>query len=173
MFNTLINMKIITITFVLLSFVTSCNNAKTAATEANTEKPAIMEEQTKQVPSDYEIILEEPYGGLERPEDRVVRSDKELNEIYTIINRFRRPGLTPPNIDFTKETVIAIFIGEKSTGGHSIDVQAVKTTNKALEINYKIASPKAGEYATTAICQPFCFVKVPYVREKVVIKNIN
>lgn len=171
-------MKIITISLIAFSIVLSCKNANSATdnkdsknTESSLQNTQAKEQSQKM--DAYEIIIEEPYGGLEEAEDRVVRSQEELNKIYSIINRFRRPGIETPEIDFKKETVIAIFLGEKTTGGFSVDIASVKTSKNKIEVNYKVASPKPDEPVTTAICQPFCFIKIPHRREKVEIKLVN
>ncbi|MBT8309341.1 MAG: protease complex subunit PrcB family protein, partial [Bacteroidia bacterium] len=128
------------------------------------EKPAMTKEiskETEQESQDYFVILQEAYGGLEKEENRVITNNKELHEAYGIINRFRRPGLPVPEIDFEKYNVVAIFLGERSSGGYSAEISSISSVKNDLVINVKENRPNPDENQVTAICQPFCFVKIP------------
>ncbi len=116
--------------------------------------------ETKIVVQDFEVLLQEAYGGLEDEEQRIVRNEKELQDVYGIINRFRRPGIPAPEIDFKKYIVVALFMGEKTTGGFSTQVGSVSIDDDDMIVNVIEKGPKPTDFVTTAICQPFCLVKI-------------
>ena len=52
-----------------------------------------------------------------------------------------------PEIDFTRDEVIAVFAGEKSSSGYSIRVAAVETSNDSEILIVKIRQDKPGKIA--------------------------
>ena len=62
----------------------------------------------------FETLVENQTGGYVKEESRVISDRKSLLEVYGYVNRIRKPGFSIPSIDFSKETVIAVFMGEKT-----------------------------------------------------------
>lgn len=159
----------------------SCGNSKEAANNVNTQEPTtktqepMTDNKVTQPSEEFEIILQEAYGGLEKSEQRVITDTEGLQEIYGIINRFRRPGLPVPEVDFKSYVVVALFMGEKPNGGFSTEVQSISTANDRLIVNITEIGPKPTDNVTMAICQPFCFVKIPRPDEgkKIVFERVN
>jgi len=145
----------------------SCGNSKNASesekdkiVEPTVEEATFVEEKT-QSPEDFTILIQHVYGGLDNNEQRVITNAKSLSEVYGIINRFRKPGVSVPEIDFNKNIVVALFMGEKNTSGYSTEVDAVSITGDEMIIGIKENGPKPTDVVSMAICQPFCFVMIP------------
>lgn len=158
-------MKIFISIILPLTFALSCGNAKEAVEKNNTPATSVKNETMAKPLNDqdrieHSLILQEAYGGLKEEENRVITNEKGLQEAYGIINRFRRPGLPVPEVDFDKYMIVAIFLGERNTGGHSAEVSSVSLDKGNLVVNIKEHRPSPGDNTTTAICQPFCFVKI-------------
>jgi hypothetical protein len=66
-----------------------------------------------------------------------------------------------PDLDFSRDLVIAVASGERSTGGHDIQVRRVKRVGGNLRIEVLETSPGAGCLTTTALTQPVDVVVVP------------
>ena len=147
-----------------LFMVFSCGSSKKSiATDKNNSQGSL----------EFSIIVQEAYGGLEKSEERVITSNKELQEVYGIINRFRKPGFLLPEVDFEKHIVVALFMGEKTTGGFSTEVKSVSMDADKMIVNIVENEPKPKDNVTRAICQPFCFVQIPRTKEgkKIVFKK--
>lgn len=112
----------------------------------------------KQENTNVTILAEGSHGGFKDAQSLVIKDQKGLQKIYTQINMTRRPGLPIPEIDFENEMVIALFMGEKNSGGYSTKVQNLVPKGKELEIIVKETTPEG--MTTTVICQPFYFCKV-------------
>lgn len=75
------------------------------------------------------------------------------------------PTPTVPVVDFKSECVVAYFLGQYSTGGHSVKVTEIKVSekpgNKTLDIYLDIRHPKNGEPVTQALTSPCVLVAGP------------
>ena len=65
-----------------------------------------------------------------------------------------------PAIDFTKEIAVAVFLGEKPTGGHDIEITSVERSGDNLVVSFVERSPQPGGVVTQAFTQPFHIVRV-------------
>lgn len=84
-------------------------------------------------------------------------------------NRFLRGRLgfrdAPPQIDFNRSIVVAIFAGEQRTGGFSVTVERVTEDSRAGEpargvVHYRIVSPPPDAFVTQALTYPYIIVRV-------------
>ena len=66
-----------------------------------------------------------------------------------------------PEVDFSRDLVIAVASGERTSGGHDIQVQNVTRAGGELRIEVLETSPGAGCITTTALTQPVDVVVVP------------
>ena len=121
----------------------------------------------------FEIIAQDDFGGMTESKFITIKDKNSLNEIYNLISKGRMPKLEIPAIDFKKEIVIALFLGEKTSGGHSITVKQIENINDKVIVTYKIDSPKKGEMVTTVMTHPYCIIKMPKTLKEVVFKEIN
>ena len=77
-----------------------------------------------------------------------------------------------PKVDFTQDRVIAVFAGEKPTGGYSVEIISVETTNSQLVITVQYRQPRAEDIVTEAITHPCHIIKFPRMTvEKVVFER--
>ncbi|NQY06512.1 MAG: protease complex subunit PrcB family protein, partial [Flavobacteriaceae bacterium] len=90
---------------------------------------------------------------------RVVKEQEGLNEIYNYLNKSRKPALNMPQVDFEKETIIALFMGQKNTGGFPIRIDTIDEKDDKLVVNVLEKTPE-GKFATMVITQPFCIAKI-------------
>lgn len=77
------------------------------------------------------------------------------------------PKSKPPKVDFRWNTVVAICLGEKRSGGYSIEVKGVEDTGEDLLIFTEKTTPQGGS-ATMAFSQPFCIIKLKKVKNRVI-----
>ena len=70
------------------------------------------------------------------------------------------PAPNAPEVDFSEEMVIAIFSGEKPTGGYSIEITKVELDEDEVTIFFEEVSPEPGQPVTEALTQPFHIVKI-------------
>jgi len=108
----------------------------------------------------FEVLVEDQIGGYTTPEIRVVKGRESLLKVYGQVNKSRKPGFPIPDIDFSRETIVAVFMGKKNTGGYGVAVEEVREEKGKLIVAIKETKPSSGAMAITVITQPFCIVKI-------------
>ncbi|WP_299799140.1 hypothetical protein [uncultured Maribacter sp.] len=103
-----------------------------------------------------ELILNENYSGFEQEEYLLIKNQKELNAFYGKINRTRKPGLTPPSIDFSTEMIL-IWCGD-STASNYADLEL---NEKADYLQVHKLKATASKEENTFIVSPFSMYKLP------------
>ena len=73
-------------------------------------------------------------------------------------SQLRQPDV--PNVDFTRESVIGVFLGSRPTGGYILEVASVETMSDGLRVNVNITTPARGSFTTQAFTSPWALVRV-------------
>mgnify|MGYP003630599265 FL=1 len=81
--------------------------------------------------------------------------ERLINQMNSVNNVSE--GFTETKIDFSKYAVIAVFNDVKGSGGHTIELDISKTSEKTL-VTVKYTSPKGN--ATTVMTQPYYIAKI-------------
>ena len=68
---------------------------------------------------------------------------------------------TRPAVDFTREVVVAVFMGTRPTAGFSIEITRVREEGPALVVTYKETRPAPGGVTAQVLTSPFHIVAVP------------
>ena len=126
-----------------------------------------MKQETK-----MEVLANESHGGYETSKYLVIKNQEALQEVYGKVNMIRRPGLPIPKIDWKNEMVIALFMGQKNSGGYSIIVDKITSLNNDT-VEFLLKETKPEGMATTVICQPFYFCKVQRTDKEVIFKKVE
>lgn len=67
-----------------------------------------------------------------------------------------------PTIDFKKGYVIAVFAGNRATGGYAISVDSVSDTGYSRSVSVLIEKPGVGCITTQALTSPYQIIRVPF-----------
>ena len=73
----------------------------------------------------------------------------------------------PPSVDFSRDMVVALFMGERPTGGYAIEVTQIERTDAGLSIRYRTRHPDPSAMQTQALTQPFHLIKLARVDDSV------
>jgi len=139
--------KLITLTCFLLLIV-SCNAKK----ETITNDPN----------AGFDVLKKEAQGGKDKPGHETIRSQEKLAALYKELNVEE-----VPQIDFASFNVVVLYMGQKNTGGYSIDVANVGISGDTAYIKKIEAAPE--DMATMALTYPYVIVKIPKT-DKVVVE---
>jgi hypothetical protein len=100
------------------------------------------------------------HSGVREPLQIVIRAQAEWKNLWHR-HASIQPSVPPaPTVDFNKEIVVAVFLGEKPTGGHDIAILSVERVDGTLLISFTEKSPPAGAILTQALTQPFHIVRI-------------
>lgn len=98
--------------------------------------------------------------GFDAPAFRLVTDEVVLLELW---NRAYGSSLEVPpvpSVDFSRETVVAVFQGDKPTGGYGIEVLAAAIEAGELFVDMRFSEPDPGAITTQALTSPWIFVRV-------------
>jgi len=103
-----------------------------------------------------ELVLNENYSGFDQEEYFLIKNQKELDDFYGKINRTRKPGLTPPSINFNSDMILVWCGDSKVSNFASFELNE---KDDFLEISeYK---PKTSKEESLFIVSPFSVYKLP------------
>jgi len=109
----------------------------------------------------FEILKQDAYGGREKESTMVITSNEELKSLYKELG-----WSDVPQVDFGKNSVVALFMGQKNKGGYSIGVKSISINNDTATI--KVMETEPTGMSTMAITNPYCIVLIPKTNEVVV-----
>jgi len=67
----------------------------------------------------------------------------------------RLPKPAVPKIDFEKEMVIAVFMGERKSGGYEIKITKIIKTEKEIVVEVEEKEPPRESLQSMALTQPY------------------
>jgi len=92
-----------------------------------------------------------------------ISSRAVLEHVYTVLNNHQlKNSKTLPNIDFDKYGVLFLEMGQRPTGGYSIDLtpSLSRVIDKQAVINISWNTPLEGLLLTQAVTSPFLLLKI-------------
>lgn len=99
-------------------------------------------------------------SGIASPQERVVRGAEEWARLWQAKQIGASPQRPLPAVDFSREPCIAIFAGERPTGGFAARVEQVTESAGGLEVVYRVTAPAPGSVVSQALTSPFQIIAV-------------
>lgn len=104
----------------------------------------------------YKVLVTSEYGGGSFRFYEIITEEKEFK---MLLGDDELRKLVKPT-DIQTANFILLNMGEKPTGGYSIEVVKVEELPDKVVVTVRENSPKPGEMATTAITNPYAAVKI-------------
>ena len=134
----------------MIILLVSCNCKKATAEEGDTKSRQPL----------FEVVSESQYQGREEEAFEVIKDNASLQALYQSIN-----NEDVPKIDFAKQRVVAVFLGQRNSGGYAIKIKNVTEKDNKVYVELEKASPKTGENVTMAITNPYSIAKINSTKE--------
>ena len=130
----------------------------TPPAEPRASPPAAPDTASRQTPSEVEIRRVGRWisSGIKGARQLVIRDPATWSQFWSELGAGVRP-----QVDFGRDLVIAVASGERSSGGHDIEVQRVTRSGGELRIEVLRTSPGKDCMSTAALTQPVDVVMVP------------
>jgi len=96
-------------------------------------------------------------SNVESAKQVLVRTEAEWTQLYRQHN-FDKPA---PKIDFSREMIVAVFMGSRPTSGFSTAVVSALAANGALLVRYTESVPPSGGVTAQVLTFPFHIVAIP------------
>jgi hypothetical protein len=98
-------------------------------------------------------------SGIKEPTEEVIRNQAAWDKFWA--RHAGQANAPAPEIDFSKDMVIAVTLGRKTSGGYSIQISKVEAVGDRLKVSVVRTAPAPGAMTTQALTAPFHMVVVP------------
>ena len=78
-----------------------------------------------------------------------------------------------PEVDFSTNVAVAVFVGTKRTGGYSVQFFEPSQVGSSTVIGYSVKSPGSGMFVIQAFTTPYAIRLYPKPTSPVELKSIN
>jgi hypothetical protein len=99
------------------------------------------------------------FNALEQPEELVIRDQLELERFWRRLWATVDQPPKTPYVDFKKEAVVVIVMGQRPTGGYSIRANHIQRTGGRLRVIYSTSSPGRGCITTQSFETPVAILR--------------
>jgi PrcB C-terminal len=99
-------------------------------------------------------------GGLEAPAEKVIRTQQEWTTLWHQTHANQVPAPAAPKVDFTTEMVVAVFMGQRPTGGYAVTIEDVAAGKKEVRVTVREQSPPPDAITAQVITEPYHMVVV-------------
>ena len=108
-------------------------------------------------PSPVTIVARDMMSQVESPRFAVAQTAAEWSKLW----REHAGETKPPPVDLGARTVVAIFLGTRSTAGYAADIVGIRPVNGALVVRYEERRPGRDEVSAQVITSPAVIASIP------------
>src|SRR5690606_4483449 len=82
----------------------------------------------------YQVLTDSAYQGKQQQSYEVIDNQEDLIKLYRTVK-----DEEIPEVDFSKSRIVALFMGEKNTGGYAIgDRKSTRLNSSHVKISYAV-----------------------------------
>jgi hypothetical protein len=96
-------------------------------------------------------------SNIDSPRQVVVRTPAEWAALW----RQHAPDRPQPAVDFSRDMVVAVFMGSRNTAGYFVEILSVQSEGGNTVVRYRQHEPPADAITAQVITMPFHIVAVP------------
>jgi hypothetical protein len=112
------------------------------------------------VPLGFRVVAAGGFSGVTTPAERVARDSEEWRRLWQAHQAATLAQRPLPAVDFSREICVAIFAGERPTGGFAVAVEQVLESPSGVEVVYRVTGPPQGAMVSQALTSPFEIIAV-------------
>jgi len=98
--------------------------------------------------------------GYKEPLRLVIKSEDQWREVWKKIHHLQLPTPELLVVDFEKEMVIAVFMGERKSGGYEIEIKKIVEREKEFIVEVEEREPPPESMQTQAFTQPYHLIVI-------------
>lgn len=107
------------------------------------------------------------FSGITERKNLIIRKQDEWAKLWNKHTSTRMPHPAAPVIDFTENIILAVFMGEKASGGFAVEITRVEKCGDELVVFFSEVEPPADAVVTAVLTQPYHIIKI----EKIALKT--
>jgi hypothetical protein len=112
---------------------------------------------------EIEEIARGSFSQVQQERMEVIRDASDFRSVWRQAGRRGEA----PEIDFERDMIAVVFMGERRTGGYSIRVDGAERSNDGLVLQVLMREPGPDCMTTQALTQPWQIVRLPRVEGEV------
>lgn len=121
---------------------------------------------------EFETLKKGNSSGVTHHQAVTLRKQKQWNEVWKKMNSIYPNDIsTPTEVDFDTEMLIVVFAGDKSSGGHDIEIVRLYQEASTIVAVVENTSPSQNDMVTTALTQPYHIIKTKKSDKEVIFKQ--
>jgi hypothetical protein len=101
------------------------------------------------------------HSGVVEPRQVVIKDKASWERLWREHQSGNQPQRPAPEIDFAREMVIFVAMGQQFSGGFAIEIEKVEAARRQLRIAFQRKAPPSGAMVSQALSAPFEIVAVP------------
>jgi hypothetical protein len=105
-------------------------------------------------------IAEGAFSGITQARQEVIKDKAAWRKLWNQHNLKGQAVSKIPEIDFAKEMVLVVTMGQQRTGGYAIEIVKVESAKGRLRISVNHQSPPPGAMVAEVLTAPFHMVAV-------------
>jgi PrcB C-terminal len=99
----------------------------------------------------------------------VVRTPAEWETLW----RQHSPDTARPQVDFSTDMVLALFLGSRPTPGYAVNIASVTNVGDGLIVRYRETKPPPGSVSIQVLTFPFHMVLIPQRAGRITFDLVN
>jgi hypothetical protein len=117
----------------------------------------------------YKILHSGQNTSIENKDFLLIENNEDYISVIEKLNIDESDFDNLLNVDFKSSNVCVVFLGQRNTGGYSIDIDYIKKKERVLYIKTKENIPEKYSNVIMAITNPYCLITIPKIK-KIIIK---
>jgi len=122
--------------------------------------------------TEFQTIEKGYYSGHTNSAYHVINTETEWADVWNQHRSISWPQQSPPKINFSDTTVIAVFMGEFSTGGYGIEIEEIFNMPKSTIVKVEKTYHGAGCIVTQALSQPYHIVRTNKIDKEIIFEVV-
>lgn len=91
---------------------------------------------------------------------RLLGSQDAYLQAWNSANGTQLSPAPAPAVDFSRETVLALFMGQRPSGGYSVSVEAMRQVGSEVYVDVRFSEPAPGTMVSQALTSPWTMVRI-------------
>jgi len=104
-----------------------------------------------------EIVARDMMSQVEEPKQVAAQTDTQFAALW----KLHASDKALPKVDLTTRTVVAVFLGTRSTAGYSVEITGVHPNNGAMIVEWQERRPAPGTISAQVITSPAVIATIP------------
>lgn len=100
-------------------------------------------------------------SGIREQQVRLIQDEATWKAYWQQHTRPISPAPPAPAVDFNQESILVVHLGEKRSGGYSVQVEQVTEAGGLVTATIRQTAPGPGDVVTAVMAQPFAIVRLP------------